>query len=373
MRLSPRQSVSGRKAPPERVLHLTPALFASDGGFVGGAERYVFELARYMSEVVDTTLVAFGDRSREEVVGRLRVRVIEGNPWMRERRSWPLPVSLLREIRRADVVHCHQQHVLAHSLTALVGRVLGRPVFVTDLGGGGWDISAYVSTDRWFSGHLHISEYSRRIYGHEGKPWARVIWGGVDTDKFAPDPAGPVGGPAVFVGRLMPHKGVNDLIAGAPADLPVEIIGEAREPDFVRELYSLAEGKQVRFRHACGDSDLVRAYQRALCVVLPSVYRNMYGFETVVPELLGLTLLEGMACGLPAVCTDVASLPEIVEDGVTGFVVPHNDPQTLGARLQWLRAHPEQARRMGAAARERVLENFTWAKVVQRCLEIYDA
>jgi glycosyltransferase involved in cell wall biosynthesis len=78
-----------------------------------------------------------------------------------------------------------------------------------------------------------------------------------------------------------------------------------------------------------------------------------------------------MACGAPAICTDVASMPEVVEDGVTGFVVPPNDPEALRRKLLWLREHPEQARAMGEAARRRVLERFTWTAVVERCLAIY--
>ena len=97
----------------------------------------------------------------------------------------------------------------------------------------------------------------------------------------------------------------------------------------------------------------------------------MYGQRSNVPELLGQTLLEGMACGLPAICTNVASMPEVVEDGRTGFVVPPNDPHTLGERLRWLRDNPARAKQMGAAARQRMLEKFTWSAVVQRCLEIY--
>jgi glycosyltransferase involved in cell wall biosynthesis len=133
----------------------------------------------------------------------------------------------------------------------------------------------------------------------------------------------------------------------------------------------LAEGKQVQFRTDCGDAELIAAYRRALCVVLPSVYRDMYGRETRVPELLGQTLLEGMACGAPAICTDVASLPEVVMDGVTGFVTPPNDPAALRQKLCWLRDHPGQTRALGEAARQHVLEKFTWPAVVRRCLEIY--
>ncbi|HEX8687990.1 MAG TPA: glycosyltransferase, partial [Pyrinomonadaceae bacterium] len=60
-----------------------------------------------------------------------------------------------------------------------------------------------------------------------------------------------------------------------------------------------------------------------------------------------------------------------VEDGVTGFVVPPNDPAALGARIAWLKEHPREAAEMGRRARLRVLEKFTWPAVVRRCLEIY--
>ena len=53
------------------------------------------------------------------------------------------------------------------------------------------------------------------------------------------------------------------------------------------------------FRHDCSDADLIEAYRGALCVVLPSVYRTMYGDQSPVPELLGQTLLEGMALWHP--------------------------------------------------------------------------
>lgn len=354
----------------KRVLHIVPALFGTDG-VVGGAERYALELARHMADVVPTTLVSFGDQEREETLGALRVRVI-GNPWyVRGQRNNPVSLRLLAEILRASVVHCHQQHVLASSLAAIVCRMTGRRVFVSDLGGGGWDISAYLSTDRWYHGHLHISEYSRRIFGQAGHPWAHVIMGGVDVTKFAPDAAVTRNGKAVFVGRLMPHKGVNDLIEAAPPDLPLELIGQPYDARFVQDLHALAAGKQVTFRHDCDDATLVRAYREAFCVVLPSVYRTIYGQETKVPELLGQTLLEGMACGAPAICTDVASMPEVVADGVTGFVVPPNDPAALREKLCWLREHPEQAQVMGRAARQRVVEKFAWSAVVRRCLEIY--
>ncbi len=366
-------NASSNGGSPGRVLHIVPALFGHDDGVVGGAERYALELARHMADETPTTLVSFGEREREETLGQLKIRVI-GNPWfVRGQRTNPMSLWLISELRKADVVHCHQQHVLASSLAALIGKMSGRRVFVSDLGGGGWDVSGYVSTDGWYHGHLHLSEYSRTTYGHANKAWSHVILGGVDTVKFSPDEKVQRDGTMLFVGRLLPHKGVNDLVSAVAPDMPLELIGQADDAKFLKDLKVLAAGKRVTFRHGCDDTALVEAYRKALCVVLPSVYKTMYGTETKVPELLGQTLLEGMACGTPAICTDVASMPEVVADGVTGFVVPPNDPQALGQALGWLRTHPEETRAMGQAARRRVLEKFTWPQVVSRCLEIYAA
>jgi glycosyltransferase involved in cell wall biosynthesis len=235
-------------------------------------------------------------------------------------------------------------------------------------------VSAYVPTARWFHAHLHISEYSRRVHGQTEDPRSHVILGGVDAAKFSPggfEETSERRGGALYVGRLLPHKGVDDLIRALPQGMSLEVIGQPYGAAYVRELKSLAEGRRVTFRHDCDDAALVAAYRAALCVVLPSVYRDMYGHETRVPELLGQTLLEGMACGAPAVCTNVASLPEVVEDGVNGFVVPPNDPAALGEKLSWLASHPREAAGMGRAARARVLEKFNWGAVVERCLEIY--
>jgi glycosyltransferase involved in cell wall biosynthesis len=355
---------------PPHVLHLVPALFGSNG-IVGGAERYAFELARHMADLVPTTLVAFGDHDRVERIGQLDVRVI-GSPWyVRGQRTNPIAWPIVGEVRRADVIHCHQQHVLMSSVAAAVAGISRHRIFATELGGGGWDISAYVSTDRWFDGHLHISEYSRMIYGHAGKPWARVILGGVDSDRFCPDRAAPRSRTPLFVGRMLPHKGIADLIAALPSDMSLDIIGPGNDTGAVDRLRSQAEGKSVRFRHDVDDPMLIDAYRRALCLVLPSVYRSAGGAETKVPELLGQTLLEAMACGTPVVCTRVASMPEVVEDGKNGFIVEPGDRAALSDRLRWLASHPADAAAMGDQGRRNVLERFQWTQVVQRCLHAY--
>jgi glycosyltransferase involved in cell wall biosynthesis len=353
-----------------RVVHVVPALFGPDG-LVGGAERYALELARYMADVVPTTLVTFGACAREERIGSLDVRVLGDPTYIRGQRANPFSVEIFHPLQYADVVHCHQQHVFVSSVVAAWCRLVGKRVVVSDLGGGGWDISAYISTDRWFHSHLHLSEYSRDVFGQARLSRARVVGGGVDTTKFSPDPSVPRDRGALFVGRLLPHKGVNDLIRSVSRDLPLTIVGPEPDWETRTQLVSLAHGKAVTFKHGLDDVALVDEYRRALCIVLPSVYRTDDGRETRVPELLGQTLLEGMACETPAICTNVASMPEVVVDGATGFIVAPNDPEALAVRLNWLREHPTTMRKMGIAGRERVLSHFTWPRVVSRCLEAY--
>lgn len=344
---------------PPRVLHVVPALFDRAEGILGGAERYALELAGHMSNETPTRLVTFGPHDRRFRQDRLEVRVL-GRPWrVRGETGNPFALRLLAELRWADVIHCHQRHIVASSVCALFARASGRRAFVSDLGGGGWDVSAFLNTDRWYDGHLHLSDYSRRVYGQDDAPSSHVIYGGVDLEKFAPGPAGERNGTVLFVGRLRAHKGVDDLIEALPAGMEARIVGSPVDPSYLSLLRELARGRSVRFDLECDDDQLAIAYRRSLCLVLPSVYRDRFGRETRVPELLGQVVLEAMASATPAVCTRVASLPEIVEDGRTGFLVPPNDPRALGERLRYLRENPEVARTMGLAARESVERRFT--------------
>src|SRR5689334_11025851 len=162
-----------------RVTHIVPALFDPTEGILGGAERYALELARHMAREVPTTLVSFGDGARDATDGPLTIRVHGPAYRIRGQRANPFAWSVLGEAARADVVHCHQQHIVASSAMAAACRLRGTRVFVSDLGGGGWDISGYLSTDAWYHGHLHLSEYSKTIAGHARLPRAHVIGGGV--------------------------------------------------------------------------------------------------------------------------------------------------------------------------------------------------
>ncbi len=354
-----------------RVVHLSPIKFGA-GGLFGGGERYSLEMARFMADEVPTRLVTFAGESSKERVGALDIITLGRPYYFRGQKLNPLHWGILEQIRWANVVHCHQQHILSSALAAMIGRLGGRRVFVSDLGGAATDLAAHVpGINKLYHGFLHISQFSRKLAGQESEPRARVIYGGVDLAKFSPSPDVPREPVVVYVGRLLPHKGIDGLISALPEGLRLELVGRPYDPHYFAKLQELAVGKDVAFRQDCDDPEVVRAYRRAVCVVLPSVYRDLNGTEYPNPELLGQTLLEGMACGTPAICNDVASMPELVVQGETGFVVPPNDPAALRARLEWLRDHPAEVESMGRAARQRVEREFSWPAVVHRCLEAY--
>src|SRR5260370_39830173 len=160
-----------------------------------------------MADEVPTSLVCFGSgEDTYERVGQLDIHVI-GNPWcVRGERQNPMALRLWKDLRKAQVVHCHQQHILASSFAAAACRLTGRKVFVSDLGGGGWDISAYISTDRWYHGHLHISEYSRTIYGHANQHQDHVVLEGGDAENVSRTRSDPRRARRLCVGRMVPSK-----------------------------------------------------------------------------------------------------------------------------------------------------------------------
>ncbi len=97
---------------------------------------------------------------------------------------------------------------------------------------------------------------------------------------------------------------------------------------------------------------------------------------TPVPNSLGLTLLEGMSCETPTICGDAGGMPETTIDGETGFVIEGSDVDQITQKILWIKEHPVESSKMGtrarARARERVNEKFTWSKVSERCLEVYN-
>jgi alpha-maltose-1-phosphate synthase len=104
---------------------------------------------------------------------------------------------------------------------------------------------------------------------------------------------------------------------------------------------------------------LVDAYARADVFCLPTRF-----------EPFGIVFIEAMFFGLPCIGPDAWAIPEMVDDGVTGFLIPPEDESVLADRLLTLLRHPELARRMGASGRERARSHFTWTAVADRITKV---
>jgi glycosyltransferase involved in cell wall biosynthesis len=259
-------------------------------------------------------------------------------------------------------------------ITAVLARARGTPLAVTDhgLAGGDW----FGALPRLFDHFLTVSRYSSAVLAAPADR-TTVVYGGADPARFHPDEGARDG--VLVVGRLTPHKGVDKLIEALPDRAHLTVVGTAGhdrslpERDYPALLQRLAQGKDVRFVGAVADRDLPGVYRRAAVVAVPSVHRTCYGKPIGVSELLGLSAIEAMASGTPVVASRVGGLVEVVVDGVTGYLVDPGDVDALRSRLELLLGDPRRARRMGEAARARVLEHFTWEACAQKCLVAYHA
>lgn len=348
-----------------KVVHVTPTYFAPES-VLGGGERFAEELARAMAGRAEVKLVSFGPRAFRETPqpGYERVILRRWGP----RPMVPFSPGLFRELTRADVIHCHQYFVLPTFLAALAGRLRGSRVFVSDLGGGDWTPAYQIDQSRWIAAHLPISEYAARaLHGRNRRH--RVIYGGVDLERHPPRPEPVHDGSALFLGRVLPHKGIHFLVAGLPPEVPLHVVGPTPDPAYLDRLRSLAAGKEVHFHGPLPDAEVIERLGRAMALVHPTPV-DEHG-SAGVHELFGLALVEAMARGCPVIASDAASLPEIVEPEVNGLLVPPNRPEAIGAALLQLRHDPDLWARLSRGARRTVEEKFTWDRVVERCLAAY--
>jgi glycosyltransferase involved in cell wall biosynthesis len=223
---------------------------------------------------------------------------------------------------------------------------------------------------------LAVSRYSAEILGTPPRK-TTVIYGGADPVRFRPDPEDRRDG-VVFVGRFTPHKGLDRLLRALPEGVRLTCVGtfghDPRPPEsgYPELLRHLAAGRDVTFAEHVSDAELPALLRRARVLVLPSVDETCYGRRVPVSELLGLAMLEAMASATPVICSRLGGLPEVVDDGETGYLVPPGDVAFLHQRLTALLADPVKAEHLGGNARQAVLERFTWTACAQRCLAAYE-
>ncbi len=341
-----------------KIALIMPTYFGMDSVIAGG-ERYAYSLAKALSQKAQTTIFTFGSAERVIKDGDLTIHCSK-TFFEAGGVANPVNFSFLKPLAGYDVIHCLQFPTLVTEFAAIAGNLLRKKVFYTDLAGGTiYCLSSVFPVWKCLREMLLISQFN---YG-QNKGYAlphTIIYGGVDTEKFYPAASTAKRSGFLFVGRIFRAKGIHDAIAALPAGESLEVVGVCHEPDYEEEIKRKAKDKNVFFRPGIPDGELIGIYHRSLATVLPSLVDG--GFTSA---------MESMACGVPVIATNLGSLPEVVEDGVTGFLVPPNDPAAIHEKMSLLIKDPAKSAAMGEAARKRVLEKFTWQRVADKCLEAY--
>jgi glycosyltransferase involved in cell wall biosynthesis len=291
--------------------------------------------------------------------------------------------------RGADVIHAHWA-IPTGPAAVQAARRTGVPSVITMHGGDvyvnpeqGYDFPTrwYVRPAlRWTLRHAGaltaITEDCRQHALRAGAPSEsiRLVFNGTDLRRFSPAPAGkdrtdPRFGPhMIFACRqLFPRKGIRFLIEAAAQlkprypDLKVVLAGDGFErPELIQLAENLGIAADVTFLGWVANAELPPYYRAAAVSVIPSL-----------EEGFGIPAAEAMGCETAVVASDAGGLPEVVQDGVTGLVVPRGDSAALAEAIGALLADPERRAAMGRAGRERALRLFDWDRSAEQFEGIY--
>ena len=211
-----------------------------------------------------------------------------------------------------------------------------------------------------------------------------VIPPGVDTSRFYPIPADEakefIGVPPcermlLFVGRIEPLKGIDNLIkaiglmSANQVFVCLTIIGG--EPDDTLDSSNTEMSRLKVMCEEAGVSDLVFFMGKRSQETLPYYYSAAEA--VVVPshyESFGMVALEAMSCGVPVVASQVGGLAYLVQDGITGFTVPVDEPEELADRLTRIVCNPDLRRELGNQATI-VAKEYAWENIANRIVSLY--
>ena len=373
----------------------------------GGVERHVAEISPRLAARGHAVEVFTSDLYREFPWQRLDPTVPreERTPWGSVHRIpvWTLPGELHYPIfrglgqaldsARPELVHVHTYGTNQVAVARRLHRRRGTPYVLTAHFHPIWSIEG-----GWLR-HQIRGFYDRRLAGPMVRDAARVIVQTGEEEKlllelglplpprvvvppgYTPLPAptpetasfaarhGVKGPFLLFVGRLASNKGLLDLVRAfsrfAPGHPEAELVlaGEdgGQGPAVDAEVRRLGLGAKVhRIGHVDDDRDLAQAYREARCVVLPSEY-----------EAFGLVLLEALAAGTPVVASRVGGIPDFIEDGRAGLLVPPRSPEALAAAIERIWTDEALARSIGAYGRDRVVPKYTWDALADRLDAVY--
>ena len=356
----------------------------------GGAGVHVEYLARALAPLVDLTV---------HCQGAPRDTAVAHQPWPvlhdAALRVFSADLSMADAVAGAGLVHSHTWYAnLAGHLASLLHGIPHvatvhsleplRPWKAEQLGGG-YALSSWAERTALAGAAavVAVSEGMRSdvlsVYPEISPERVRVIRNGIDTAEYAPDPGtgvfarhgvDPSRPYVIFVGRITRQKGVPVLLrAAASLDPSAQVVlcaGAADTPELGAEVARLVAGLQssrsgvLWIPEMLPKAEIIQLLTHALAFVCPSVY-----------EPLGIVNLEAMACATAVVASRVGGIPEVVDGGVTGLLVPPDDPASLADALNLLLRDPGRAAAMGLAGRERAVAEFSWDAVAAQTAALY--
>ena len=356
----------------------------------GGAGVHVEYLAKSLAPLVELTVHCQG-APREMAVAH------QAWPVLRDAalKVFSADLSMADAVGPADLVHSHTWYAnLAGHLASLLHSIPHvatvhsleplRPWKAEQLGGG-YALSSWAERTALAAAAavVAVSDGMRAdilsCYPEISPERVRVIRNGIDTAEYAPDagtdvldrhgidPSRPY---VIFVGRITRQKGVPVLLrAAASLDPSAQLVlcaGAADTPELGAEVSTLVAELQasrsgvIWIPEMLPKKDVIQLLTHALVFACPSVY-----------EPLGIVNLEAMACETAVVASRVGGIPEVVDGGVTGLLVPPDDPASLSDALNMLLRDPGRADAMGRAGRERAVTEFSWDTVAAQTAALY--
>lgn len=356
----------------------------------GGAQHIVYLLAKYLRQDYEITVACapggpLGDRLRAEGIRVIEIQGLCRNPHpIRDLRAlWKLYQLMKRE--RFDLVHTHSTKAgLLGRLAAAWARV---PIILFTAHGWAfsegrpwlwrWLLAQVERLPALFSTKIIcVSEYDRQLalrFTVAPKEKLAVIPNGLEPEPFSSPAdkralrdrlgAGNAVGIVTMVGRLAPPKDFETLIMAweglRALGWQLWLVGDGPLRARLEELVH-AKGlhQQIQF---LGERHDVPAILKASDIfVLSSRWEGM-----------PLTVIEAMLAGLPVIATRVGGVPELVEEGITGLLVPPWDTRALGNALEQLINSAEMRQRMGELGRQRALQQFTVDRMISPMRALY--
>ncbi|HWC57924.1 MAG TPA: glycosyltransferase family 4 protein [Candidatus Paceibacterota bacterium] len=195
----------------------------------------------------------------------------------------------------------------------------------------------------------------------------------VDVNLFKPSPEPPHDSTLLFVaglGYAQQHKGLRILLDAVKKleqvfpHLKLIVVGDGDMREWYESYVAhLGFRDRVSFRGILTGDELVRSYQSASVLVLPSY---------APAESFGMVLIEAMACKLAVIGTNIGGIPTVISDHVDGLLIPPNDSKALADAIELIFSDMKNLRLMGENGRKKVLEHYTWDKKVAETFKIFN-